>query len=219
MGQDVTEIIGEGEIRAVKLDSGKAFECSIIVVGRGVEPNTEITKDTELKVNKGICVDSKLQTNVPNIFAAGDVCESFDVALGEASLNTLWTVAVEQGKIAGLNMAGFASDYNGSLAMNTTEFFGLPILSLGKHDVKSGESDCRELKFTDAKRNIYRKMILRGDHLVGAVLVGDIKSGGVMLRMIKEKIDISGLEERMLQEDFGYPDILNTVNDKGAMYV
>jgi NAD(P)H-nitrite reductase large subunit len=219
MGQDVTEVIGEGEIKAVKLDSGKAFECSLIVVGRGVEPNTDLVKESEIRIDKGICVDERMQTSVPNIFSAGDVAQSFDLVLGEPSMNTLWTIAVQQGKAAGANMAGAGVSYDGSLAMNTTDFFGLPILSLGLHNVSDSSSGCEELRLMDEKRDIYKKVIIRGNHVVGAVLVGDIKSGGVMLRMIREKLDISEILDRLLREDFGYPDILNTVSDREKMYV
>ncbi len=219
MGQDVTEIIGEGEIRAVKLDSGKAFECSLIVVGRGVQANSDLVKDTEVKVNNGICVDNHMQTSVPNIFSAGDVCESFDVALGKPSMNTLWTIAVEQGKAAGANMAGASVNYDGSLAMNTTDFFGLPVLSLGKHNITEQDLGCEELVIADAKRSVYKKIILKDKFVVGSVLVGNIKNGGVLLRLIKEKIDVSGFKDRLLHEDFGYPDIADLVSDPEIMYV
>jgi len=219
MGQDVVEIIGEGDIRAVKLDSGRAFECSLIVVGRGVEPNIDVAKDTEIKIDKGICVDNRMQTSVANVFSAGDVCESFDLTLGRPSMNTLWAIAVEQGEVAGANMAGVGTVYGGSLAMNTTDFFGLPVLSLGKHNVTGDDRDCEELSVIDDKRSLYKKVILKDNRVVGSVLIGDIKSGGVLLRLIREKLDVSGFKDRLLQEDFGYPDILDMVTDREQMYI
>jgi NAD(P)H-nitrite reductase large subunit len=219
MGQDVVEIIGEGEIRAVKLDSGRAFECSLVVVGRGVQPNIDVAKETEIRIDKGICVDNRMQTSVANIFSAGDVCEGFDLTLGRPSMNTLWAIAVEQGKVAGANMAGSGVVYDGSLAMNTTDFFGLPVLSLGKHNVTADDRGCEELVVIDEKTSLYKKVILKDNRVIGSVLIGDIKSGGVLLRLIKERIDVSSFKNRLLNEDFGYPDILDLVTDREQMYV
>jgi NAD(P)H-nitrite reductase large subunit len=218
-GQDVVEVIGNGDIKAVKLDSGKALGCSLIIVGKGVSPNIALIKDTQIKVNEGIIVDNHLQTNIPNIFTAGDVCESFDLTLGRLSVNALWPVAVEQGRIAGLNMAGENINYEGSLGMNSIEFFGLPIVSLGIYKVKDDSKDYEELKISDPKSNLYKKLILKGKIIVGAILVGDIKNSGVFLRLIKERIDISSFKDRLLQENFGYPDIMDFVEDKENIYV
>lgn len=218
-GQDIAEVIGEGEIKAVKLDSGKALVCSLVIVGRGVGPNTDLVKDTEIKVNRGIIANSDLKTNIPNIFTAGDVSETFDLALGEFSVNALWTIAVGQGKIAGANMSGENINYAGSLAMNATEFFGLPVVSLGTHKIKEGSFDYEELMAEDKKTGFYKKVILKDNFVAGAILVGDIKNSGVLLRLIKERIDVSSFKEKLLQDNFGFPDIIDFVKDKEKIYV
>ncbi|MBU1124399.1 MAG: FAD-dependent oxidoreductase [Candidatus Omnitrophica bacterium] len=218
LGQDITEIIGEGEIRAVKLDSGKAYDCSMVIVGKGVSPNIDLIKDTEIKVNEGIVADSSLQTSVPSIYAAGDVCESLDLTRGAHAVNALWPVAVEQGKIAGTNMAGGNLRYDGSLGMNSLEFFGLPTISLGIYRPEAGEK-FEELKKSDPGAQVYKKLLLKDNHLVGAVLVGDIKSSGAYLRLIRERIDCSSIKDMLLQEDFGYPHIVDFVKEKENVYV
>jgi NAD(P)H-nitrite reductase large subunit len=218
-GQDVTEIIGNGDIKAVKLDSGKAFACSLIIVGKGVSANIALVKETEIKTNEGIIANNLLQTNAPNIFTAGDVCESFDLTLGGLAINALWPVAVEQGKIAGTNMAGGNIKYDGSLGMNSIEFFGLPFVSLGIYKVKEGAGDFEELKSVDAKANLYKKLILKANTMVGAILVGDIRNSGVFLRLIRERIDVSSFKDKLLQENFGFPDIMDFVKDKENIYV
>jgi len=212
LGQDVDEIIGNGDIKAVKLDSGKAFESSLIIVGKGVSPNIDLIKETEIKFNEGILANNLMQTNMPNIYTAGDVCESFDVALGQFSMNALWPVAVEQGKIAGANMSGDNLNYTGSLGMNSIEFFGLPVISLGLYKVKEADTNFEELKFCNTKENLYKKIILKDNFIVGAIFVGDIKNSGVFLRLIRERINISSFKDRLLQESFGYPDIMDFVS-------
>jgi len=219
LGQDVTEIIGNGDIKAVKLDSGKVFGCSMVIVGKGVQPNVDLVKDTDIKVNEGIIVDNRLQTNIPNIYAAGDVCESFDLTKKSYSINALWPVAVEQGKMAGRNMAGDSLNYDGSLGMNSIEFFGLPVVSLGIYKIKEPGAHIEELKLSNTKENIYKKIILMDNIIIGAIFVGDIRNSGVFLRLIREKIDVSSIKDRLCHENFGYPDIIDLLKDKECIYV
>lgn len=218
-GSDIAEVIGNGDIKAVKLDSGKAFGCSLIVVAKGVEPNIDLIKETEIKFKEGIIANNLMQTNAPNIYTAGDVCESFDITTGEYAVNALWPVAVEQGKIAGANMSGDNLTYDGSLGMNSIEFFGLPVVSLGIYKIKEGDTAFEELKVKDEKEKIYKKLILKDDVLVGAVLVGNIKPSGVYLRLMREKIKVTSFKDRLLQENFGFPDIMELVKEKENIYV
>ncbi|MFH0912780.1 MAG: FAD-dependent oxidoreductase [Candidatus Omnitrophota bacterium] len=219
LGQDVTEIIGNGDIKAVKLDSGKALESSLVVVGKGVSPNTDLIKETEIKFNDGILVNNLMQTNIPNIYTAGDVCESFDLTLGQHAVNALWPVAVEQGKVAGANMVGEDLNYHGSLGMNSIEFFGLPVVSLGIYKVKEGDAAFEELKLCDTKATIYKKIILKDNFIVGAIFVGDIKNSGVFLSSIRQRLDVSSFKDRLLRDNFGYHDIMDLVKDKERLYV
>ena len=219
LGQDVLEIIGEGDVKAVKLDSGKAIGCTMVIVGKGVSPNIELIKDSEVRFNQGILADRFLKTNAGNIYAAGDACESFDLVSGEPGINALWPVAVEQGKIAGANMSGADLTYDGSLGMNSLEFFGLPVVSLAVYKVKQGDSACEELKIINPRENKYKKLILKNNRLLGAVLVGEIKNSGVYLRLIREKIDLSGFKDKLLEENFGYPVIKDALIERDTTYV
>jgi nitrite reductase (NADH) large subunit len=220
LGQDVTEVIGdEGEIKAVKLDSGKAVGCSLIIVGKGVSPNIGLVKDSEIKVNEGIIADNYLATSISNIYTAGDVCESFDITMGKHTINALWPIAVEQGKIAGSNMTGESLAFEGSLGMNSIEFFGLPVISLGVYKVKADDSGFEELKALDIKSNLYKKLILKGNILIGAICVGDIRNSGVFLRLIRERVDVSSVKDKLLKDNFGYPDIIDLVKSKEKLYV
>ncbi len=218
LGQDAIEVIGEGDIKAVKLESGKVLGCSLLVVGKGVLPNTDIAKDTEIKINDGIVSNDLLQTNIPNIYVAGDVCESLDVTLGKTAINALWPVAVEQGKIAGANMAGGNIAYEGSLGMNSIEFFGLPVVSLGVYKLKDAQ-DFEEIVKSDAKLNIYKKLILKNNCLIGAILVGDIKNSGILLRLIREKVNVVSIKDRLLSENFSFADIKDLVKEKEKIYI
>jgi NAD(P)H-nitrite reductase large subunit len=218
-GEDIAEIIGEGEIKAVKLGSGKAIGCSLIIVGKGVSPNIDLAKGTEIKYGEGIIANNYMQSNIPNIYVAGDACESFDLSVNAYAVNALWPVAVEQGKIAGGNMSGDTRTYEGSLGINAIEFFGLPVISLGIYKAKEKDAPLEELISLDRKMNLYKKIFLKDNIIVGALLVGDIKTSGVFLRLMREKIDVSALKDRLLQDNFGYPDIMELVREKERLYV
>ena len=218
-GQDVVEIIGNGDVKAVKLESGKIIGCSLVIVAKGIRPNIDLIKDTEIKFNEGIVANEYMQTNIPNIYTAGDVCESFDLVLNKYNINALWPIAIEQGRYAGENMTGENLKYPGSLGMNSLEFFGLAVISLGIYRIKEEESSFEEIKFLDEKNNIYKKLIIKDKRLVGAILVGDIKNSGIFLRLIKEKIDISSIKDKLLKENFGYPFVKDLLKEKEVIYV
>ncbi len=219
-GQDVQEVIGEGsEVRAVKLDSGKIFGCSMVIVGKGVQPNIGLVKDSQIKFNEGIIAQAKLETNIPNVYTAGDVCESLDLTLGKHAINALWPVAVRQGKIAGLNMTGENVVYEGSLGMNSIEFFSLPVISLGVYRLKDANAAVEELKLANTKENLYKKFVIRDNVLIGALLVGNIRNSGVFLKLIREKINISTIKDKLLSDNFGYPDIIKLVKERENVYV
>jgi len=218
LGEDVVEIIGDADIKAIKLDSGKVKAATLVIVGKGVSPNIDLVKDTDVKVSDGVIVNNLLQTNIPNIYAAGDVCESFDLTLGQLSINALWPIAVEQGKIAGSNLTGEKIFYEGSVGMNSIEFFGLPAVSLGIIKLKDHEA-IEEIKIRDQNLNTYKKLILKNNCLIGAILVGNINNSGLYLRLIKERVDVSSFKDRLLGENFGYPDIIDFVKDKEKIYV
>ena len=116
-------------------------------------------------------------------------------------------------------MAGDNINYAGSLGMNSIEFFGLAIISLGIYKTEKEDSSFEELKFLDVKANLYKKLILKDKILVGAVLVGDIRNSGVFLRLIRERVDVSSLKDKLLKENFSYPDIMDLVKEKEQLYV
>lgn len=223
LGQDASEIIGNGDLKAVKLDSGKVGEASLVIVGKGVSPNIELVKESQVKFNEGILANNLMQTNIENIYTAGDVCEALDLVTGTFAINALWPVAIRQGRIAGINMAGGSINYEGSLGMNAIEFFGLPVISLGLHRIpaeKSGQYE--ELKALDRKANTYKRFILKENFLVGAILAGDIKNSGLFLRIIRERINVSDFKGKLMSENFGYPDIADFISEDisyGAGYL
>ncbi|MBU4346704.1 MAG: FAD-dependent oxidoreductase, partial [Candidatus Omnitrophica bacterium] len=103
----VIEIKGKNkEVKDVILKDKKKISTKLVIVAIGVRPNIELVKGTPIKTNRGILVDEHMQTNIKNIYAAGDCCEMKDLLLKINHSIAIWPVAIGQGKIAGFNMAG-----------------------------------------------------------------------------------------------------------------
>jgi len=205
-GVAAKEITGDRSVKGVALDNGSKHGCELVIIGKGVSPNIEIARDSGIETNRGIMANSSLKTSVENIFAAGDVSEVNDIALGESSINAIWPAACEQGRIAGLNMAGETQIYEGSLAMNSIEFFGLPVISVGITRPKSDAYE--EIVKKDTARNIYKKVVLKDGIIAGVIFVNSIENIGVIGALIKNKTDITGIKDIILEDYFDYGKII-----------
>jgi len=145
LGEPVEEILGSAKVTGVRV-SEKIIPADVIVVAVGVTPNVELAKNAgvELGKTKAIKTNSKMETNIPNIYAAGDCVESVNLVTGNPMLTQLGTIAVRQAKVAGINAAGGKSEFVGTLGSWITRLFdteiggtGLPAFMAEKYGVKS----------------------------------------------------------------------------------
>jgi NAD(P)H-nitrite reductase large subunit len=171
-GLRAVEILGkDGRVTGVKLENGVVVPCQLLVMAAGVRPNLEFLEGTRIQKKQGLLVDAHQQTSIKGIYAAGDVAETTDMLSGQRVVIAIWPEALNQGRIAGLNMAGVEVKYEGSMAMNVTSVLGLPIASLGLWEVTDTKEYQIHSELNAAKRT-YRKLVFQGGKLVGAVLVG-----------------------------------------------
>ena len=210
-GLAAVEFLGEREVTGLVLDDGRRVECELVIVGKGVRPNLELVKGTEIKTEYGIIVDEYLQTNLSNIYAAGDVAQAKDLVTGQSTINALWPCAVAQGRVAGLNMAGKKLKYDGSLAMNSIEFFGLPVISMGVTRPK--EKEYEQLVKEDEKNFVYKKVVLKENRLKGMILVNKIEQAGVMGILMRKKADVSPIKAMLLEDKFDFAKILPIIKE------
>ncbi|NOY43933.1 MAG: FAD-dependent oxidoreductase [Deltaproteobacteria bacterium] len=160
----------DGRITAVRFDPpGEILRCDLVVRGKGVRPRTELAELLGFGDRDGIPVDARLRTPLPGIWAAGDVARTFDVAWQAPRVNAIWPAAVEQGALAGRNMAGGHEAYPGSLAMNSVKVGRLHLVSAGITRPPEGPYEVREVWDPAAG---YRRVVLRDGVLVGAVVIG-----------------------------------------------
>ncbi|MGC8861638.1 MAG: NAD(P)/FAD-dependent oxidoreductase [Armatimonadota bacterium] len=215
---DVVEVLGDRKVEGARLEDGRVIRCQIIVVGKGVRSNIDLVKDTDIKTRRGILADDELKTSVPDIYAAGDVAETTDIVTGQETVNAIWPAAAEQGRIAGANMAGGRERYAGSMRMNSAEFFGLPLISTGLVKPHTPE-DYEILKRYVAEKNIFRKVVLKDNVVVGAVLVGEIENAGVYAALMRKKVDVSSVKSRLLDASFGFGTILPLMAEQQDKFV
>jgi NAD(P)H-nitrite reductase large subunit len=205
-GKTVQRIIGRKDdptkVGGVIMTDNEEIPCELVIVAIGVIPRTELVKDTPLKTNRGIVVDRFMRTNIPDIFACGDVAEAYDFLIDKNRLLPLWPLAYLGGRVAGFNMTGKKIEYEGGTIMSSLKYFDLPIVAVGDINPQnmSGYDELVELK---PEKTIYKKILLKNNVIVGFIFLGEIEKAGILFRLFKNHVDISEIKDNLLSEDFG----------------
>jgi NAD(P)H-nitrite reductase large subunit len=204
----VSEVIRDAcAVKSVRLSSGRTAEAGLVIVAVGSKPNVEVFRNSGIKINRGMLINEFLQTNLPDIYAAGDVVEYTDLITGIPSVSALWGNAEEMGRLAGKNMAGGNIKYGGFLSvMNATDILGIPVVSVGLIEPEGGEYEV--VVQDDIDR--YRKLVFKGDTLVGTVLIGDVTNAGVYTNVIKNRIPLGHLKAEAMKEGIEYIDFVRS---------
>jgi NAD(P)H-nitrite reductase large subunit len=192
LGDTVTEAKGRGKkITAVVLKSGRELKCDLLIVAVGVRPETALAEDAGLKVDRGIITDFEtMQTSDKNVYAAGDCTVSNDMLDGSKKIIALWVNAVQQGRVAGSQMAGGSKTLGGSYAVNAIDFYGLRICTCGLINAQ-GEQYSDIVKQDGDK---YKRLIFEGSRLVGFVLINSSENAGIYTSLIENQTDLTELE-------------------------
>ena len=219
---DIAEIVGKSKVSGVRLKDGRSLKCDLLAYAIGVSPRMELARAAGLDVERGILVNEYLQTNDPDIFAAGDVAQVFDPLTGHSVLDSLWNPAREQGFAAGLNMAGQNKPYLKSAPFNVTRLAGLTTTIIGAvghgrdEDVLGiarGDSETwRELPDAIVAQGGFDvnhvRLVIGEKSLHGAVVMGDQTLSTPLQNIISKQIDISPIRERLLARDAKIADVL-----------
>jgi NAD(P)H-nitrite reductase large subunit len=173
--------IAGGRVTGVRFEPpGELEPCDLVVRGKGVTPRGELLGGEGAD---GVLADPELRSALPEVWVAGDVALTQDVAWNVPRLNAIWPAAVEQGRLAGRNMAGARETYGGSLAMNSLRLGPLHLVSAGITRPPPGPF--RVLKDEDLARGYYRRVVLREGRLVGAVFAGETEGAGMLVTAIR----------------------------------
>lgn len=184
-----------GQAARITTDGGVALDADLLLVAAGVAPVTDYLAGSGVAVDRGVLVDDAMRASVDGIWAAGDVAQAKGFYNGEKTLNGILPSAVEQGRIAGMAMAGDPAlkPWPGGVPLNTYTFFGQQAVSVGSQDV--GEVVRKE---ADAKH--YLKIVMQDNRLTGIFGINVPFDPGVMWELILRRIDLSSVREAFIAD-------------------
>lgn len=220
---EVSEIIGRGgKVTGIRLLDGRAMKCDMVAFAVGIKPRLDLARTADIALDRGILVNEFLQTNDPQIFAAGDVAQVYDPLSGRSVLDSLWSPAREQGYTAGLNMAGQKKPYLKAVPINVTRLAGLTTTIIGAvgggvdEDVVGiarGDSETwRQLPDAIVVQGGFEvnhvRVLIGEDRIIGAVVMGDQKLSAPLQAMVSKKINIASIRDTLLRKDVKIADVL-----------
>lgn len=179
----------QGKVNAIELNTGERLETDAVVISAGIRPNLSLFEGTDLKVDKGVVVDERMRTNLPDVYAAGDVAAYKGMVYG------LWTASNEQGKVAGMNLAGRDSTYAEPRLVATLNIGGVKLFSCG--DVSEPD---RILVYEEGEAS--HRLYVKGNRIVGAALTGDLAWMLKVRKLVDEKHAIDTLPDPTEEKTF-----------------
>jgi len=182
LGAKTREIAGKNRVQGVLLEGGETLPTGMVIISAGVRPNMELAPPLGLEFDKGIKVNEYLQTNQKDIYAAGDVAEFRGMPYG------IWPAAMEQGKIAGTNMAGGDMRYEGTTMASSLKVVGIVLASAGNIDA---EGNFESWVVQDEKT--YKKLVIEEGKVIGCIMLGDSKGFNRVTKAMAKKQDVSSV--------------------------
>ncbi len=199
---------GNGRADALVLEPGEVVKGDAYVAATGVKPNLDYLAGTGLQMGWGLHVDDRLDTNIANIRAAGDVAETRDRMTGKQFVHAIFPNAVAQARIVAERLLGYDVRYEGAESMNSLRHLGLPVIAVGN---QTGES---ELKARTG--DSLRKIALTEGRIVGFRLAGDIRGAGIYRSLMLRQVDVSRYGDQLLEPGFGPTRLAETVFSRAA---
>jgi NAD(P)H-nitrite reductase large subunit len=204
-GVDHFETDDSGHVTTTVDPNGERFDSEFVGVAIGLDFNTEVLQGTDVETDDGIVVDEYMRTNVPDVYAAGDITRFYDTILDEQAQNGSWGSAKEQGRIAAQTMVEDERDVpmdergDGPEAFRwvssySITHFDFPFLSFGHPTI--GE-EYVERKYSDTE---WRRLAIKNDRVVGGVLIGDLAPQSAFKTLVREEIPVAGQQEQLLAE-------------------
>jgi nitrite reductase (NADH) large subunit len=185
------EITGKDRVEGVQLADGRFIPADLVVLAIGIRPNIDLARAADLEVNRGIIVTDDMRTTDPDVFSVGECVEHRGAVFGLVA--PIW----DQAKVCAARLAGDESAIFAAKALSTSlKITGVDVFSAGDLMAQSENDD--EITLRDDNRGLYKKIVLRGDQLVGAVLYGDVADGQWYLSLMRDKADIGAIRDRLV---------------------
>jgi len=194
LGAVARQVVGDGEVRGIRFESGGGLEADVVVVAAGIKPELGLAEKAGLTVGRGVVVDDRLRTSRPGIFAAGDVAEH------QGRIYGIIPASFEQARAAAYNMLGQDMPYGGTVWSNTLKVAGLYVTSAG--EVNPEGRGFETFVKSDAAEGRYKKIVLKEGRLVGAIWMGTKKGASEIGRLVAAKKAVGGRPEDLLEDNF-----------------
>jgi phenylglyoxylate dehydrogenase epsilon subunit len=196
MGQPLRSVERQGDGCLATLADGTTIAADLLLICTGVRPNIGFLHGSGIEVDAGILVDDWMRTNLPNIWAAGDVAQARGFWGGNV-VNGILPNAVEQGRIAGFGMADDAGvvPFPGAVPLNTYSFFGQQAISVGRGCTRGGFEIAESGVDADG---VYRRIVLKDGRLVGIATINDFVDAGIMWQLILRRTDLSSVKAEFI---------------------
>jgi ferredoxin-nitrate reductase len=166
---------------AVVLDDGATLAADLVVVAAGVRPETGLAAAAGLPVTRGVDVDDAMRAGAPAVWAVGECAEHRGTVYG------LWAPLAEQARVAGAGIAGDPAAFHGLVPATTLKVAGVDLYAGGHAEASDGDD---EVVLRDTRRGVYRKLVLRGERLVGALMVGDLAGARRCSSALRGEIEV-----------------------------
>lgn len=184
------EIIGTDRVTAVRFKDGSDIPADLVVMAVGVRPNIALAQKAHLHCERAIVVDDTLQTYDPRIYAVGECVQHRSATFGLVA--PIW----DQARVCGAHLAGAGHRrYVQQATATKLKVTGVDLYSAGDF---IGDDGTEDLVLRDPRRSIYKRLVLKDNYIVGAVLYGDVKDGPWYFDLIQNKTNISTLRNRLL---------------------
>ena len=188
-GADTAGIVGDGKVEGVKLKDGTLIPASLVVMAVGIRPSVALAREAGLAVGRGIQVDDHMVTSDPAVLAVGECVEHDGQVYGLVA--PLWDMC----RSLADGLVERPTGYRGSVTSTKLKVSGIDVFSAGDF---SGGDGCEDIVLRDASRGVYKRVIVRDDRIVGAVLYGDTADGGWYFDLLKKQEDVSDLRDLLI---------------------
>ncbi len=195
LGAKTQEIRTGADGLTVNLESGEHLPADMVLISAGVRPEITLAKSLGLDIDKGVKVDDTMKTGLDDVYAAGDLIEHRGRFYG------IWPASMEQGRVAGLSMAGKPAQYAGTVPSNTLKVVVIDLVAAGEIDA---DGKLESVVKKDEKNNIYRKIVLQDDIIIGTILFGNINCSEQIQQAIKKQKNVAALKNELVNEDFDF---------------
>ncbi len=197
-------ILGENRVRAVALKDGRELPADLVVMAVGIRPNTALARDAGLDCGRGIKVDDAMRTSDERIYAVGECVEHRGQVFGLVA--PLWDMA----KVCADRITDAAdTDYVPAITGTRLKVTGIDMFSAGDF---LGDETTEEIVFRDAARGVHKRLVLRGEKLIGAVLYGEARDAPWYFDLIRQETDIAAMRDALV---FG-PAVAGVATESGV---